>query len=676
MASYENTTIKKMTYNGQKVKKWYHDGVKVFSAGNVVTYYVDTDTIYTEEVDSEASCLSPTTFTPSKTGYTFVGWRNDTSASSDVLTTRIMGDEAISLYAVFKKLLTATFDGNSPTSGSVASISAAQYYNNGTTLDPTITLPENGFTKTNYTFTKWDLGTPGIAIVLTADITITAQWMASVYNYGYTGRVQSFTAPDAGTYKLEVWGAQGIAGYSSAETGSPGLGGYGAGEVELTKGQIIYICVGGRGVIGSGSGGYNGGGHGMNGGYVNACAGGGATHMAKANRGTLPSYANYKSELYLVAGGGGGAGIRWDSSDSGLGSGGSGGGSSGGAGTGHYGYSGTSYGAGNGGSQSGGGAAPNGDDAGRFGQGGQSASGRNNPGGGGGYYGGGAGNDYGDDSKGGGGGGSGYIGGVTKGTWSNGARSGDGYAKITLIALASAQNKTSFAFTGDVQEYTAPETGTYTLEVWGAQGGRSVDSYQDGGRGGYSYGNVTLTKGQVLYIYVGEKGSIDGSYTSSRYNGGGEGDYHGDGGGATHIATAKRGVLSNYASYKSEVLIVAGGGGGSSYHAAMGGYGGGSTGGDGTDGDGAQGRGQGGTQSGSPAYYWSNNAGFGQGGNGTLTTNYGYSGGGGGGWYGGTAGLDHEGGGGGSGYIGGVTDGVTMGDQRSGHGAANIYFLG
>ena len=38
MASYENTTIKKMNYDGQKVKKWYHDGVKVFTAGNFISY--------------------------------------------------------------------------------------------------------------------------------------------------------------------------------------------------------------------------------------------------------------------------------------------------------------------------------------------------------------------------------------------------------------------------------------------------------------------------------------------------------------------------------------------------------------------------------------------------------------------------------------------------------------
>ena len=48
----------------------------------------------------------------------------------------------------------------------------------------------------------------------------------------------------------------------------------------------------------------------------------------------------------------------------------------------------------------------------------------------------------------------------------------------------------------------------------------------------------------------------------------GNGTYYdggGSGGGATHIATTNRGVLSNYQSYKSDILIVAGGGGGGWY---------------------------------------------------------------------------------------------------------------
>ena len=59
-----------------------------------------------------------------------------------------------------------------------------------------------------------------------------------------------------------------------------------------------------------------------------------------------------------------------------------------------------------------------------------------------------------------------------------------------------------FAYTGTVQTYTAPVTGTYKLEVWGAEG--SV-------KGGYSSGTITLSAGKTVYIYVGGKNS-DGSY--------------------------------------------------------------------------------------------------------------------------------------------------------------------
>ena len=59
---------------------------------------------------------------------------------------------------------------------------------------------------------------------------------------------------------------------------------------------------------------------------------------------------------------------------------------------------------------------------------------------------------------------------------------------------------------GSVQEFTAPVSGKYVLEVWGAQGGTASSTYI-GGYGGYSTGIVSLTKGEKLYIVVGGKGT-------------------------------------------------------------------------------------------------------------------------------------------------------------------------
>lgn len=112
--------------------------------------------------------------------------------------------------------------------------------------------------------------------------------------------------------------------------------------------------------------------------------------------------------------------------------------------------------------------------------------------------------------------------------------------------------------------FSVQYTGTHLLEVWGAQGGNG------GGNGGYSYGYKSLNQGENLYICVGGQGNnISGTRRGNGgYNGGGNGGnsigngYNGGsgGGGATHIAkNNNRGTLNNYASFRSDILIVAGG---------------------------------------------------------------------------------------------------------------------
>ena len=201
--------------------------------------------------------------------------------------------------------------------------------------------------------------------------------------------------------------------------------------------------------------------------------------------------------------------------------------------------------------------------------------------------------------------------------------------------------------------YTVPETGTYKLEVWGAQGGTGMKdgkaSYS-GGYGGYSVGRMLLQSGTTLYANVGGKGEDAQDKQAGGaggYNGGGTGGADGNytssgnepgagGGGASHIAIAS-GELKNLSSNISSVIIVAGGGGGGAYD-GVGGAGGGMQGVNGNVTTTI-----GGTQTSGYA--------FGLGGSG-LSFNGG-SGAGGGGYYGGVAGTaDGDSGTGGSGYIG------------------------
>ena len=209
----------------------------------------------------------------------------------------------------------------------------------------------------------------------------------------------------------------------------------------------------------------------------------------------------------------------------------------------------------------------------------------------------------------------------------------------------------NFDYTGGEQEFVTPCSGNYKLETWGAQGTSHLGTggKTNGGYGGYSDGKVSLKKGTILFINVGQNCSNNGEKKVA-YNGGGSGDM--PGGGATHIAL-RSGILSSLENYLNDILIASGGGGGedadpnweTTTSTIVSGSGGG------FKGVNASFRpGYGGTQTEGGTGY--SNGTFGKGGNSSNANDS--AGGGGGGFYGGGSGIDGNwsSGGGGSGYIG------------------------
>ncbi len=79
-----------------------------------------------------------------------------------------------------------------------------------------------------------------------------------------------------------------------------------------------------------------------------------------------------------------------------------------------------------------------------------------------------------------------------------------------------------FDYTGEIQEFTAPKTGIYQLETWGAQGGNAADGtlVARGGYGAYAVGEVFLQQGDVLYVNVGGQNGYGGggNYTPPNSN--------------------------------------------------------------------------------------------------------------------------------------------------------------
>ena len=191
---------------------------------------------------------------------------------------------------------------------------------------------------------------------------------------------------------------------------------------------------------------------------------------------------------------------------------------------------------------------------------------------------------------------------------------------------SSSSGSQTLSYTGSAQTFTVPSgVSTITIKVWGAQGGSggywSSGSYcGTGGKGGYSTGELSVTPGNTVYVYVGGQGEsyascqtrMSGTSHAGGWNGGGTGQNStrlsngGAGGGASGQ------TMANSTQFYSR-----------------------------TPGTGA-------TQSSG------NSNGIGS------TANQNLSGGGGGGYFGGGTGQNSTGGGGGSGYIGGVSSAETI----------------
>lgn len=243
----------------------------------------------------------------------------------------------------------------------------------------------------------------------------------------------------------------------------------------------------------------------------------------------------------------------------------------------------------------------------------------------------------------------------------------------TTYELTVVESEWSYTYSaGQKHTWTCPIDGVYELEAMGAQGA-TTDAF-NGGRGADVAGQVFIKKGQKLYIYLGQGGSVRN--TSYTFNGGGyySGSTGNDvtsrfagGGGATDFALKDANWDSTDHLYSR--ILVAGGGGGALYYAngsTLFVGGGGSGGGEGTDENGnvdyvgeigyaGSLPGKGGTLSagGTVTSGGSNgNAGsFGKGGhfNGTISIGCG-----GGGWFGGASGSQggrQGSGGGGSSFI-------------------------
>lgn len=656
-----NITKYKLLHNGQKLKKAFYNGVtKLWSAGALVTYKVDTADVHTEEVDSEESCLEPKTFVPSKDDWNFHGWREDAVASGDVLPEKIMDDDPITLYAVFKKPIALTYHGN----GADSPKHYTWYKNNGCNYVKIVNRNGDNCLDFHYDYGKKavlkahclldnpiyfdeSIQVGSQYIVIETDFEVYQPYGTSATGFEFSVRMRD-DDPGNILLKLEqsalyrhmgsVYGYVKKADYKQGKNHLKIM-------IDKSNKQTSYFL---NGVLVEGD----------------------LPSRNKTNTdvGQIRIYTpaetkHYEKILYLYN-------LKvYELNTEGTG-------------TVHVNEDYSQYATGTGLDSTVGVVA---DCKSMF---------------------------YNNKNV-----------AVPIFTLAENVFIKDNFsfagwdlgevgkaisiAKNTAVYAQWVETVTEIGYTGKVHAFTVPADGLYKLEVWGARGGNSpgwhwystdpdTDRERWGGLGGYSYGNVVLNKGEIIYVCVGGQGGdcklTENGNTAGGYNGGGsttryaEGAQVCGGGGCTHIGRFNT-TLAEHGSGKDlsdedvlkdvlkDVFIVAGGGGGSSaayssgQNPACGGAGGGASGGEPvrikqdetiTGLAGTQ-TGPGGTERWYPDEQGHLIQGFGAGGFGYGgDTRCIYAGAGGGGLYGGGGGINYWSGGGGSGYIGGVIDGKTL----------------
>ena len=137
-------------------------------------------------------------------------------------------------------------------------------------------------------------------------------------NFEYKGEVQEYKTSATGYYYIEMAGASGGNGWTSAGGNGYCTGGRGAktsGYVYLEKDTKLYFYIGGQGKNGASgttnqAGGYNGGGAAGNGGSDDSAGGGGGATDVRLTGGAWNDASSLISRIMVASGGGGGSCIN------------------------------------------------------------------------------------------------------------------------------------------------------------------------------------------------------------------------------------------------------------------------------------------------------------------------------------------------------------------------------
>lgn len=199
----------KLFLGDEKIRKAYLGSECIYSAGAIVTYIIDNGESYSQELDDGANALTQTGIVPEKEGWVFAGW-SENIGDSNILITKNVDGEPFSLYAVFKKEITLSYNKNGGNSTPDSSTDYA-YYNNGTTMNPTFTLAE-AISRSGCKFNGWALGSAGgtlykasSSVSLEESTTFYAAFSASSASGSASANWSASDISSGGTRVIEQW---------------------------------------------------------------------------------------------------------------------------------------------------------------------------------------------------------------------------------------------------------------------------------------------------------------------------------------------------------------------------------------------------------------------------------------------------------------------------------------
>lgn len=340
LGTYDNNTMYYCYDNAdtQEIKAIYLGKHIIYATGVTVTYQIDTgkSVVQTAALSNDIILAAPPA---AKSGYTFVGWKNDSSPDGAILSKYVLESESpVTLYAVFKGSAKIDMDSGDATLKSgqkETSQTVDLFYNNGKSATADVLMPECPYEMKGKSFCGWktslsstEILIPGETYNLAKSETLVPAFIDTEYDFVTTSTYRQFHVPADGIYEFELWGGKGgdvtAAVDNTSVTAHGGKGGHVKAYRKCKKDSYLYIYIGGKGYNNQASSGYSSGGE--NGGaqgytYSSSSAnkaygagGGGATYVSVDTSMTLgysSASQNYskREKILLIAGGGGGAGL-------------------------------------------------------------------------------------------------------------------------------------------------------------------------------------------------------------------------------------------------------------------------------------------------------------------------------------------------------------------------------